>query len=272
MIKIIDQEIARKDRDYVSFSELHLFSSCPYKHHKNYNLKERESFTFYTAFGTALHEAIEQKWKYKNDLAWLKMGKIVFLIAKFFKDEDGKFSGKTPKEWVKSAFRIYDDFFVFIREEFPDYELYDIEMELDEDIEGCSRRFKGYIDIIMYNPKKDKYLIVDLKTSGWGWNKDQLSDTKKLYQVILYKNFFCLKMNIDPKKVDTCYILLLRNPAKKKRLAIDIHPTTSGTKKVSNAVNWMIDTVKLIEKGIKLKTPSTCSFCVCEKSLVKKRR
>lgn len=271
-LQIVDPNRTNKKRDYVSFSEVHLFFQCPYKHDKAYNLGERDEYTFYTVFGSTIHEAIEQKWKHKNDLAWLRMGKIIHVVSRIFADENGKFSGKTPSQWVKAAFRIYVDFFVFIEENFPDCELYDIEMKLEEEIENFDRKFLGYIDLILYDPKKDIYHIIDLKTSGWGWGKKQLSDTKKLYQVILYKHFFCKKMKVDPKKVHTHYLLLLRNPAKSERLAIKLHSTTSGAKKVQNSVDWLNDTIKKIKMGIKLKTPATCSFCICGKTGYKKKR
>ena len=263
MLNIIDSAITNKERDYVSFSELYLFDSCPYKHHQNYNLKKDRESNFYSIFGSAIHEAIEQKWKHKNEMAWLHMAKIVCLTARLFLEENGKFAGKTPQQWVRSAFRIYNDFFPWMKKEFPDYELYDIEMELREDLENFDRQFLGYIDLIVYNAKTDHYMIIDLKTSGWGWNRQQLSDTKKLYQVVLYKHFFCKAKSIDPKKVDCCYVLLLRNPPKSMELAIKLVSQSSKERRVKNSLEWMDDTLKKIKRGIMLKSPQTCSFCIC---------
>lgn len=261
-LKIVDFDRVNQNRDYISFSEIHLFSSCPFKHDLTYNQGIRDDGSFYTMYGSALHEAIEQKWKYKNDLAWLRMGKIVYLVSKLNSDETNKFAKKTPSEWVQSSLRIYKDFFPWMEENFPDCELFDIEYELKEPLEGFNRHFKGYIDLILYNSKEDIYHIIDLKTSGWGWGKDQLSDTKKLYQVILYKSFFCNKENIPREKVKCHYLLLLRGPPKNKS-SIVLHSMTSGNKKLLNAEQWMYETLELVKKGIKLKNPSTCSFCTC---------
>lgn len=270
--KIIDNKIVSESRDYISFSEIHLFSQCPYKHNQNYNLGLRDGGSFYTIFGSAIHEAIEQKWKYKNELAWLKMSKAVYLVSEAESDSSGKFPrdseyGKTPGEWTSAALRIYKDFFVWIEKEFPDCELFDIEYELNEELENFERNFKGYIDLILYNPKEDIYHIIDLKTASWGWNRKQFSDTKKLYQVILYKNFFCKKEKIDRKKVHCHYVLLLRSPAKDQKLAVKLHSVTSGNRKIENSVTWMEETLKKIKRGIKLKTPQTCSFCSCGKKI-----
>ena len=186
----MNKEEGRK-RDYISFSEIHLFSQCPYKHYKRYTLGEKEPGTIFTFFGTAVHNSIENKWKNGIQNSWITLGKIISLYCDYA-DED-------HVTWIKSAFRIYKDFFIWIDENFPSCQLYDIEFKLEEPIKGCDRKFLGYIDLILYDPEKDIYHILDLKTSSWGWNKQQLSDTLKLYQVILYKKFFCEKMNIDPK-------------------------------------------------------------------------
>lgn len=268
-LKIINDDIVNKERKYVSFSEVYLFSTCPWKHHDSYNLNNREGDKFWGIFGNAIHKAIEDKWKNQKDSSWITMGKVINLAAQFFSDSDGKFPGKgahnrlAPQEWVKSAFRIFDDFFKFIKKEFPDYELYDIEYELYEPLEGHEKKFKGYIDLILYNPKKDIYEIIDLKTSNYGWRRREYADTKKLYQVILYKDFFCRKEGISRDKVNCHYLILVRLPSKKKKFAMNLYSITSGNRKMSNARDWMMTTLSKIESGIKIKNPANCKYCNC---------
>lgn len=240
---------------------MHLFSQCPYKHHKSYVLGERELHNIFSAFGTAVHGAIENKWKHKVQNPWITMGKMIALYCQYI-DED-------HRPWLKSAFRIYKDFFPWMEKNFPGCELYDIEFKLEETVEGIDKLFLGYIDLILYDPKKDIYHVIDLKTSGWGWGKKQKQDTIKLYQAPIYKKFFCEKMNIDPKKVDCHYVLLLRSPAKTQELALDLFSVTSGPKKMKNIDAWMKDCVKKMAMKQRIKKPQTCSFCVC--GLVKKK-
>lgn len=253
-----------KIRDYVSFSELHLFEQCPYKHYKSYVLGEREPHNIFSAFGTAVHGGIERKWKHKIENAWITVGKIIVLFCRYHNED--------YKPWIKSAFRIYKDFFPWMEENFPDCELYDIEFKLEEPIDNFEKNFLGYIDLILYDRKKDIYHILDLKTASWGWNTKQLSDTKKLYQVILYKKFFCAKNQIDEKKVQCHYLLLLRNPAKNKKQALILHSITSGEKKIQNAIDWMMEVVEGIKAGNKIKKPIGCSFCICDYNKKKKKK
>lgn len=257
-----------KVRKHFSFSELYLFSTCPYKHHQNYILGIRSKGNFFSIFGSAIHKAIEQKWKYKNELAWLEMGKTIYLVTQAQADEQGLFpkdspNGKTPAEWVQAAFRIYRDFFEWVEENFPGCELFDIEYPLEESIEDQDKKFKGYIDMILYDRKEDIYHIIDLKTASYGWNKEQLSNTKKLYQVIFYKHFFSIKEKIPKDKIQCHYILLLRTPGKKTKHAVYKHSVTSGDRKIKNALEWMKETLDKINMGIMLKMPSTCNFCDC---------
>lgn len=263
-MKVIDSSVVNKEREHVSFSEIYLFYKCPFKHHTNYNLGERDASNFYAMFGTSLHEAIEEKWKNGNELAWIKMGKRIHLAARLFSEDEGAtYMGMSPSQWVSAGLRIYKDFFPWFEENFPDCELYDMELELKRPLEGFDRHFLGFIDLIVYNKKEDIYHVIDLKTTKWGWGKWQLSDTQKLYQVILYKHFFCEMKNIDPKKVQCHYVLLLREPPKKIKHAIKIHSVTSGPKKISNSIEWMNNTLASIKRGIILKKPQTCSFCIC---------
>lgn len=253
----------KKERDYVSFSEIHLFEQCPYKHHKRYVLGEKDPHTIYSAFGTAIHSGIEKRWKYNIQNSWITIGKIIVLFCKYYDDD--------YRPWIKSAFRIFKDFFPWMEENFPGCELYDIEFKLEEPIEGFDRKFLGYIDLILYDPKNDIYHILDLKTAGWGWGTKQVSDTKKLYQVILYKKFFCAKQGIPLQKVKCHYLLLLRNPAKTKERALTLHSVTAGEKKIQNATDWMMDTIDKLKSGSQIKSPATCSFCICSHNKKKKR-
>ena len=55
--------------------------------------------------------------------------------------------------------------------------------------------------------------------------------------------FFCIKHNIDPKKVETHFALLKRT-AKKDN--VEIFRVTSGPRKIQNATNLLVKAVKSI--------------------------
>ena len=43
---------------------------------------------------------------------------------------------------------------------------------------------------IFYDTVRDRYKIIDIKTSTMGWNKYQKADKNKTDQLLLYKNFW----------------------------------------------------------------------------------
>ena len=48
-------------------------------------------------------------------------------------------------------------------------------------------KFVGYIDVLIYDTVREKYKIIDIKTSTRGWNKWQKRDENKTQQLLLYK-------------------------------------------------------------------------------------
>ena len=97
------------------------------------------------------------------------------------------------KEIIPEIQAALDDYF-------EEYEVLAVEMPLMEDIEGQGEhKFKGYIDAVVATPD-GKVHIFDWKTCSWGWDAKKRSDKMITYQLTLYKNFFCQKMNVDPKK------------------------------------------------------------------------
>jgi hypothetical protein len=96
---------------------------------------------------------------------------------------------------------------------------------------------------------------VDWKTCSWGWGAKKRSDKMVTYQLTLYKNFFAAKHNIDPDKIETHFALLKRT-AKKNN--VEIFRTTSGPKKVSNAVNLLLKSLYNITNENFIKNKSAC--------------
>lgn len=252
---------------HVSFSEIHLYSQCQYRHHIEYNLENKQSESIHLTFGSCVHEAIDRTLKTGNKLAWLTMGKKIFSWIK--KNPVNKFTNKKgelvesqldPKEWTKQSLEIYKGIFNWLEEKFPNYKLIDSEMQLYETIKEIQEfNFKGFIDLTIQDSDQN-YHIIDFKTCSWGWDREKKSDTKKQYQLSLYKKFFCQKMEIDPKKVETHFVLLKREPAKNSAIA-ELITISSGPKKIDNANEWLLKQTKGIKMGLKLKNRVSCKYC-----------
>ena len=251
---------------HVSFSEIYLYNECQYRHYLEYIREKVYTETIHTVFGNSLHEAIDQVKKgISKDIAWITMGKkIVRFIKKnpvhtYVMDGEEKSEDLDYKQWVQEAFLIYSQVFDWIDDKFPDSKLIESEMSLYEEIHKNPYKFKGFIDLILLD-KEGVYHIIDFKTSKWGWDKYKRSNTKKQYQLTLYKKFFCQKMKIDPKNVKTHFLILKRQPPAKKS-ACELITITSGPKKVNNATEWMEKQARGIRRGLKLKNRTSCKFC-----------
>jgi ATP-dependent exoDNAse (exonuclease V) beta subunit len=143
---------------------------------------------------------------------------------------------------------------------FNKFEIFSVEESLMEDmneIKSFGKKFKGFIDMII-KTEDGRYHIIDWKTCSWGWPSQKKSDPIINYQLTFYKNFFCKKHNIDPKKVDT-YFGLLKRTAKKEN--VEILRTTSGPKKTTNALKILENAVINIDKGNYIKNRLNCKYC-----------
>lgn len=251
------------DRPHVSFSEAYTFYKCHYNHWLNYRERKPREDTIYTIFGKSVGHALERYKKNNVKNSWISIGKdIVYFLAdngewsEYVKEED-----RDWRKWSRSGFRVFKETLEFLDKNYPNWELIDFEYELFEPIDGSTKKFKGYIDIIF--KWNGKIYIFDFKTCSWGWDKEKRQNTQKLYQVILYKYFYCLKHNIDPNLVECGYLLLKRTPAKSDKTSVELFEQSSGKVKLNNSIEWLKEQAVGIDAGMNLKLKDTCEFCSC---------
>lgn len=256
-------QIIEQPRQHISFSEAYTFSKCPYNHYTQYVLKQRSEETIYTKFGTLMGRAIEDKKKNLHEDAWKEFENKLceWIDANPHIIREGKAPELIDKdEWIEAGRKIYNEVFVFLDKEFPGYQVLEFEFPIYEDVPEHHLKFKGYVDFIIKH--EDKIWILDFKTTKKMWDAETLSDTEKLYQVTLYKKFFCDMFEIDPKDVETAYLLLKRAPWKDEPI-IEIVKTTSGKVKMNNCIEWLKEQSEGIQAGIRVKKTNTCKFCSC---------
>jgi len=70
------------------------------------------------------------------------------------------------------------------------YEVVGIELPLEIPLRKGTILYKGYLDIVLRDRITKKILILDFKTSTFGWNKYQKADRTKIDQLLLYKRFY----------------------------------------------------------------------------------
>ena len=208
----------------VSYSQYNLWSQCPFRWKLLYIDGLREfTDSIHTMFGTSMHEVLQfylhimytqsikeadsidvedllrQRMQYHYERIMKQNGGEVFCtendMVEFFQD------GCDILDWFKRRRAQY-----FSKK---GYELVGIETELDYKMKG-NVVFKGYIDLVVHDTVRDKYLVYDIKTSTKGWNKYQKKDKNKTDQLLLYKQFYSLQMDIPIEKIEVEFFIVKR--------------------------------------------------------------
>jgi hypothetical protein len=240
---------------HISYSELKDWSFCAW-YHKLTRVDKIDGFkgNEYTAFGTAMHSVCEKKLLQEEVDDEFFVEELKKNISKL--DEDVEINKKLVVDMVDQGKGIIPEIQEALDEYFEEYEVLSVEMPLMEDIESQdTHKFKGFIDAVVSTPD-GKVHIFDWKTCSWGWNAQKRSDKMVTYQLTLYKHFFCQKMNVDPKDVETHFALLKRT-AKKNR--VEFFRVTSGNKKTENALKLLDTALYNIKNQRYIKNRLSCT-------------
>ena len=240
---------------HISYSELKDWKFCAF-YHKLTRVNKIEGFkgNEYTAFGSAMHSVCEKKLlqeELNDDFFTQELKKNISELP-----DDIKVNQKLVLDMVGQGKKIIPEIQEALDEYFEEYEVMAVEMPLMETIEGEGEyHFKGFIDAVVSTPD-GKIHIFDWKTCSWGWDSKKKSDKIITYQLTLYKEFFCKKMNIDPKDVETHFALLKRT-AKSNR--VEFFRVTSGPKKTENALKLLNTALYNIKNKRYIKNRLSCT-------------
>lgn len=240
---------------HISYSELKDWSFCAW-YHKLTRVDGIDGFkgNEYTAFGSALHSVCEKKLlneEFSNDFFVQELKKNIAALP-----EDVEVNKKLVVDMMGQGKQIIPEIENALNEYFEEYEVLAVEMPLMEKIEDQDDyNFKGFIDAVVATPD-GKVHIFDWKTCSWGWDAKKRSDAMVTYQLTLYKHFFCQKMNVDPKNVETHFALLKRT-AKKNR--VEFFRVTSGPRKTQNALKLLNTALYNIKKQRYIKNRLSCT-------------
>jgi hypothetical protein len=245
----------------ISYSEFKTWNECTHKHKLIYidNIPHFSGNEF-TAFGTAIHKACEEKVQ-KVSVDALQVFEETFLEElREIKESGQEMNRDLISEMRSQAVPICEQFLPAVIEHFGDFEVFSVEealMEKIDDFNAFGRKFKGFIDLVVKTPD-GKYHIIDWKTCSWGWSSQKKQDKLVNYQLTLYKHYFAKKHSIDPKLIET-YFGLLKRTAKKDN--IEIHRATSAEKKTNNCLNLLEKSVINIERKVSIKNRLSCKYC-----------
>lgn len=246
----------------ISYSSLCDWQYCThyYKLCHVQGLKSYEN-TIWTSYGGLIHKYVQSV--LQNEIepsrASERFEKVWNRYCSMFKEQlKGQVKENVdPASFSVSAKQILLTIKNKFKKEFGDnYEILFIEKRLQlPSGEKWPQEFKGFIDIGVKKENGD-IIIIDLKTCNSAYMFNKFKDKFKDYQLTLYKNFYCTSCNVDPKKVQTYFVLLERNEKSKKPIAFV--KISSGPRKIKNALVWLNKALNAINKNIWIKNRSNC--------------
>lgn len=258
-----DFDLLPTGKPNISFSELHDWVECSYRHKLKHidKIGEFEDAPIPT-MGTAVHEACQH---YLETRVMDHKIALRYLKQAWDKNQDVEgFDVQSFLEFGQIAKDILAEVPAFVDANFKDWQYVDAEHLLFEnvDLEGHNHAFKGYIDGVITAKGargKDLYWLIDWKTTSWGWHRLKKQDFNVRMQLNLYKHYWSKKFDIDPKDVRCAFVLLKRTG--KPGARCELFPVSVGettNKKTLTVVNNMLRSVK---KGIAIKNRNSCRFC-----------
>lgn len=210
----------------ISYSQWGTYDKCPRDWKLSYidGLKPFEP-SIDTVFGTAFHETI-QDWvtilytKSVKESTYVDLHKeLEKNMANVYKEEREKFGVNFTNQtlfaqYYKEGTEIIDHIVKNRTKYFPtkDWELVGIEVPLIQPASHHNENvyWLGYLDIVLYNNKSNKFKIIDIKTSKRGWNKYQKADKSKHAQLVAYKKYFADQFGVDLKSIDVEFMIVRR--------------------------------------------------------------
>ena len=271
----------------ISYSQYNQWVTCPYKWKLNYIDKLRQfTDSIHTMFGTSMHEVLQTYLTVMyNDtikiadalpLDEMLLHRMKENYTEIMENNGGEVfceqsdmeefynHGLIILEWFKKKRGMY-----FSKKS---YELVGIEVPIEYDLPN-DISFIGYIDIVLHDTLRDRYKIIDIKTSTMGWNKWMKADKNKTDQLLLYKYFYGAQHDISLDRIDVEYFIVKRKLYEKvdfPQRRVQTFSPASGTpsiNKVTKNVKSFIDECfvggeyNTEHSYIKQPSKKNCRFC-----------
>ena len=271
----------------ISYSQYSQWDVCPWKWKLNY-VDKLSTFTdnIHTLFGTSMHEVLQTYLTvmYEDTIKMADALPLQEMLLKRMKTNYTQIMGRNGGEVFVEQTEM-EEFYqhgLLILEwgkkkrgsyfSKKGYELVGIEVPIDYKMND-GVKFIGYIDVLIHDTVRDRYKIIDIKTSTMGWNKYQKADKNKTDQLLLYKNFWGAQNNIPLDKIDVEYFIVKRKLYEKvdfpQRRVQTFTPANGkpSINKVVNNVNRFVEDCFVDNKHnletnyMKNPSPKNCRFC-----------
>ena len=211
----------------ISYSQLSIFSSCPFRWGLNY----RDGYkvfipSIHATFGTALHETIQHYLTvfYNESGAAADRIDLEAMFKETLRNEYQKTYDKNKKVHFSNAAELaefYDDgvkIIKYIKSKKAKYfskkgwHLVGVELPLslqpNKSVQNVM--FIGYLDLVLYHEPTNTIKIIDIKTSTRGWGDKDKKDEVKQTQLILYKKLFAQQYNFPVDNIEVEFFIVRR--------------------------------------------------------------
>jgi len=245
-------------RDYVSWSAISTFRTCPLKYKFRYidGLPE-ESVSSALVFGTGIHSAVEQHFQAilsGEELPDVERLMFAYRSAWLPHDPDAITFGSTETRDSLDALAS-KMLTAFLNS--PAASVQGRVLGVEEEIrgmlvEGVPDLF-GRVDLLTED--SDSLVITDIKTSRGRWNQEQIEDSGE--QLVLYSH---LASEISPgKKIATRFLVL----TKTREPVVEEHVREVEPAAVQRTLAGVARVWRAIESGVFYPAPSTMSCPSC---------
>jgi putative RecB family exonuclease len=238
----------------VSYSQFSTWKQCPHKWKLQNVDKLKNPPSIHLIFGTAIHTALQHYLKVMYDQSGAAADRedIVQLFEDNFREEYKKGYEKNNNTHFSNAEEMGEFFedgktiLEYFRRKKGGYfstrktHLIGIEFPLSYAPHEAypNVKYRGFIDIILYNENTEKLYIYDIKTSTRGWKDKDKKDETKASQVLLYKEYLSKIFDWDVSKIEVEFFIVKRKIWEESEFPIPriqqfVPP--SGTRKRLNA-------------------------------------
>ena len=284
------QEINYAFQKSISYSQLSMYNSCP----KKWSLQYRDGHKVFTSsintvFGTAIHETIQHYINTIYNESGAAADKIN--LEEYFEERFRETYLKDYKSNKNIHFsnsvemrEFYDDGLAilnFVKKKRGGYfgrkgwHLVGCELPilLNPHPEFKNILYKGYLDVVLYNETYNEFKIIDIKTSGKGWDDKTKKDETKQLQLVLYKKFFSKQFGIPEENINIQFFIVKRKIWEESPYPIsriqEFTPASGKVKmnKATNTINSFIEEVFNLDGSFKTDpyqpNPGkwNCTFC-----------
>ena len=159
-----------------------------------------------TIFGTIIHNCVQKQLQTKQEQinrferTWKKFSG---LYQKYLDTEQ-------TKQYFEAGVNILQNINLFVENEFgKDFEVLSVEEELLNSIDNTDIKFKAFVDLVILDRKNERLVILDLKSCSNAFMWKKYAGKEKERQLVFYKYFYSLKHELDPKDIQTIFLLLI---------------------------------------------------------------